>query len=265
MAQRPAMAVMDVLRAADNERVIQAALGKIAAQEDGATQLLSLVLGNAGDCTTPARAAAFASLISMTGDSASNRTSGDGAADQDMVEIVLQIARSGEDTVSGLDLYGASRRMPIVALLRHCGCAGEAQAEAMEDAGFATVGDLIRYCDGGESPSATQDVAADESHCRALMLETAGTFTMSLMLTLLREARALLLATARLPAAGAQDVTSPWIDSSSAREGTAAAAGDSGSLNGGPPFALVEDDDLGDIDDGGPVPGPKPGTHSIGC
>lgn len=248
--QRGGMSLVDVLRAADNERIIQGALSKIVAQEDGGCDtLLALLLGHHGDCTDAAREASLASLAS--------------AASEHVVAAILELARGG-GTAGGLDLYGTSRRLPMVSLLRHCQCCEAEQAEAMEEAGLATVGDLIRYVEDGADDA--DDPAANETHCRALMLETGNAFSMTSMLTLLREARALVAATARLQQGGAAS-------------GTAEALGGSEPAGidvlGPPPIhawgAGGGDDDLRDIDGGGTddnsveVDGPVPGTRSVGC
>lgn len=257
--QRGGMRLVDVLRGADNERIIQGALGKIKAQEadGGCDMLLSLLLGHHGDCTAPAREASLAVLAA--------------AASEHVVAAILELAR-GNGTADGLDLYGATRRLPIISLLRHCQCYKAEQAEAMDDADLATVGDLIRYIEDGADDA--HDEAANEVHCRALMLETGGAFSLTAMMTLVREARALVAATARLPAgAGVTNSGTFAYDDGPSCAGISGidpvqAWSDSGNSAG--------NDDLRDLDfDGGPGPrgtdnsieveGPLPGTRSVGC
>ena len=88
--QRGGMSLVDVLRGADNERIVQGALGKIKAQEadGGCGMLLSLLLGHHGECTAPAREASFTVLAA--------------AASEHVVAAILELAR-GNGTADGLD------------------------------------------------------------------------------------------------------------------------------------------------------------------
>ena len=77
----------------------------------------------------------------------------------------------------GLDVYNAARRLPIRALMAHCGCGEIEQVAAMEDADVACVGDLVRYCEiggdvmGGGGTGGDDDV---DGHVRTLAMEVLG-------------------------------------------------------------------------------------------
>ena len=75
------------------------------------------------------------------------------------------------------------------------------QVEAIDEAGLANVGDLVRYAEGGagadDNGGASDDVV-DDADVLALSLETGGEVSRDALRRLVGEARALLRATAAL-------------------------------------------------------------------
>ena len=255
-----AMQPVDVLRQSEQPRVIEGALDKIAAMPDAADTLLELLRGHAGECTLAARQAALRTLIATKTEHAVagifTLASSLSAAPANLADIDdgQGTDAAPEASAEGIDLYGAVRRLPMAALMRHCQCASDDQLEAVEDSGLETLGDLIRYCsDGG-------DESCLDRHIPALSLETGGALDRPSLQRLLSEALSLMTLTAKLPATGG---------------GAGGRSGGQGTFDGlegldggaGPGRRTVPEawgggeEELMEAE----VDGPRPGTRSVGC
>ena len=216
------LSLLDVLRSAEPGERMQRALQGVCGAPDGGAAALRTLLTDGGECTEPARLAAFDALMS----------SGSGAS----VGTLHELAAAGG---KGLDLYRAARLLHIGALLRHCrtatsdseGAQGNgaaqrdenlaeldeaqhaeappldedeaAKLEALSEAGLACVGDLVRYCSDDEDL---------EQHVAALSLELLGALDRPTIRKLVTEGRALCEATALLPSGGGEAWEAPPDD-----------------------------------------------------
>ena len=177
------LAPAEVLRGAEAGERLQRALQSVCEADDGGAAALRAMLTDGGEITPDARAAAFDALVAM------------GSAIS--VAALLELTALG---ACGLDISGATRRLPLAALMRHCGLgeASPAQLAAFEEADLGSVGDLVRYCADGA------DGADVGGHVMALELELGGAVGRQGLRALVAEARALCAATSRLlPPAGA--------------------------------------------------------------
>ena len=296
------LSLLDVLRSAEPGERMQRALQGVCGAPDGGAAALRTLLTDGGECTEPARLAAFDALMS----------SGSGAS----VGTLHELAAAGG---KGLDLYRAARLLHIGALLRHCRTAtsdsegtqgnGAAQRdenlaeldeaqhaeappldedeaaklEALSEAGLACVGDLVRYCSDDEDL---------EQHVAALSLELLGALDRPTIRKLVTEGRALCEATALLPSGGGEAWEAPpddaepaepsaldvmcselmrRVDPPAAPEPTAGqTAGSAGGVAAASAAFDVMAAELGlgslmfdSVADA--APGPTPGTHSVGC
>ena len=284
MAHRMHSAVgpIDVLRASDNERVVTAALQKVAATPEAAETLLALVIGHSGECTATALAAAFAALM-RTGQqqsvcalmelsrSLAGAQPGEDLRDVDDDEEVATAAAvaaaAAAARAGSLDLYGAARELPMAALMRHCDCCGDEALEAMAEADLNSLGDLILYCSDGEESS---EGASIERHIGALALEVGGAIDKPALRRLVRLAFELFASTSKL-----RDRLVGGSNAAGERLGGGDGWG--GAIGGGDSSAIQQAwgaageaseaaaDEAAAVDNSVEVAGPTPGTRSVGC
>ena len=178
------MSPLDVVRSAEGER-LKRALAQVVAADGAAEALLSLFVS--GELGAAAGQAAFRELRATAG--------------AEYVAALFALARR-EPPCRDFDLYTAARALPLVALMRHCGCAAAHQVEALvEDAGLETASDLVRYCaeDGGafgEDAELSGLDGDDEEQLAALAMESGGALGRDALRAMLGEARALCAARA---------------------------------------------------------------------
>ena len=263
-----------MLRSSSEGPTLQRALATLTNSPDGGARALHEVLTDGGECTAAARKAAFDALMATASAEAST--------------TLHMLASSA---TSGLDLYGAARTLATVSLLRRCGAHDGAEViEALEEAGLASVGDVIHYC--------SEDLDVEE-HLGALSLELAGAIDRSTLRTLIAEARSLCDVTSRLPRHGEATLAATNVDANDDLcdiddAPAPAPAGAQSAVSSGAVFAMLEalQEPLpsstaptgatsaafamlqelqgssgaaaGDAADG-EEPGPRPGTRSVGC
>ena len=195
------MSTTDVIRTCEAGERLDRALQSLTSSPDGGAKELKSLLTDGGECTAAARRAAFDALVATS--------SAESAA------VIHFFALSSAP--HGLDLYGAARKLPTVALLTPELNASEAAevasgaveieavrraaqreaAEAFAEADLGTVGELVRYC------SEDEDIAA---HVGALALELAEVgLDRGQITALVSAARSLCEATAKLPKGGGGD------------------------------------------------------------